>query len=324
MKCIRIVSIVFISVFLLSGSGFPASKKIITIYTSGVGGTAYIVGGGMAKVLNKYLTDYEAVVEATGGTTATVRFIAEKYEKKQDALGLSDSQGLHDAYTGRPPFTKKYEMIRAITFVYGSGVNLVVAKNSPIKTYADIKGRKVAIGPAGSGLAQMAFDLLAAHGLKRGTYSHIYLAFKEIPEGIQDGSIDAGFIAGSYPVPALRELSTVKDIRIIPVDRNVLAKILASSPFFFTETLKPGAYSGVEKETPILVFGIPLETHSGADAGLIYRITKILYQHRDELIEVHPITKEMNANNALKTIAFPFHPGALKYLKEIGAVKTGN
>jgi len=323
MKCIKMISLVLVSVFAFTTSGFSASKGVITIYTSGVGGTAYIVGGGIGKVLNKYLPDHQAVVEATGGTIATVRFLAEKYEKKQDGLGVSDSQGLYLAYTGKPPFTQRYEIIRAITFIYGSGVNLVVSKSSSIKSYTDLKGKTVAIGPAGSGLATMSVDLIAAHGIQKNMYKAIYLAFNEIPEGIQDGSIDAGFIAGAYPVPALRELSTVKAIRIIPVDEKVLKKMLAESPFFFADTLKPGAYNGVEKETPIMLFGIPLETHSGCDPGLIYTITKVLFEHRDELIEVDPVAKEMTLKNVTKSIAFPFHPGAEKYFKEVGAFKTG-
>ena len=322
MKSFKIVLIILISILALSTSGFSASKRVITIYTSGVGGTAYIIGGGIAKVLNKYLPEFQAMVEATGGTIATVRFIAEKYEKKQEALGLSDSQGLYFAYTGKAPFTRKYEMIRAITFVYGSGVNLVVPKNSPIKSYADLKGKVVAIGPAGSGLAEMSMDLIAAHGVTKQMFKYIYLGFKEVPEGIQDGSIDAGFVAGSFPVPALRELSTTKEIRIVPVDEMVLKKMLVESPFFSMDILKPGAYKGVEKETPILVFGIPLETHTACDTELIYRITKTLFDHRDELIEVHPIAKEMSFENAMKSIAFPIHPGAEKYFKEVGVIKT--
>jgi uncharacterized protein len=321
MKGLKVIALIFVFVFLCCSTSFSAPKKVVTVYTSGVGGTAYIVGSAMSKIVNKYVPEVQMVVEATGGTIASVRFIAEKYEKNQEAFGLSDSQGLYQAYTGKQPFTKKYDMIRAVTFVYGSGVNLVVRKDSPIKTYADLKGKKVAIGPAGSGLATMSVDLIAEHGLKKDMYKSIFLGFKEVPEGIQDGSIDAGFIAGSYPVPALVELSMQKELRIIPVDEKVLKKVLAESPFFATDTLKPGAYKGVEKATPIMVFGIILETHSKCDPELIYKITKALYEHRDELIEIHQVTKEMTLKNAMNTIAFPLHPGAEKYLKEMGAIK---
>jgi TRAP transporter TAXI family solute receptor len=300
---------------------FAADKKVVTVYTSGVGGTAYIVGGAMAKVINKYVPEVQMVVEATGGTIASVRFIADKYEKGQEAFGLSDSQGLYLGYQGKKPFEKKYDMIRAVTFVYGSGVNLVVPKSSPIKTYADLKGKKVAIGPAGSGLATMSVDLIAEHGLQKDMYKYIYLGFKEVPEGIRDGSIDAGFVAGSYPVPALVELSMQKELRIIPVEEKVLKKMLAESPFFGEYTLKPGAYKGLDKAASIMTFGIILETHSKSDPQLIYKITKALYEHSNELVEIHPVIKEMTLQNVRNTVAFPLHPGAEKYFKEKGAIK---
>ncbi len=321
MKTLRYAAIVVAGVFLFSSSSFSAEKKVATVYTSGVGGTAYIVGGAMAKVVNKYVPEVQMVVEATGGTIASVRFIADKYEKGQEAFGVSDSQGLYQAYKGMKPFEKKYDMIRSVTFVYASGINLVVPKNSPIKTYADLKGKRVAIGPAGSGLATMSVDLIAEHGLKKDQYKYSYLGFKEVPEGIQDGSIDAGFVAGSYPVPALVELSMQKELRIIPVDQKVFKKVLAESPFFGEYTLKPGAYKGVEAATPIMTFGIILETHSKGDPELIYKITKALFEHRDELIEINPVMKEMTLQNVKSTVAFPLHPGAEKYFKEKGAVK---
>jgi TRAP transporter TAXI family solute receptor len=321
MKSLKIVLIILVSVLALSTSGFSASKRIATVYTSGVGGTAYVLGGAIAKVINKHVPEVQMVVEATGGTIASVRFIAEKYEKNQEAFGLSDSQGLHFAYEGKKPFTQRYEMIRAMTFLYGSGVNLVVPKNSPIKSYADLKGKKVAIGPAGSGLATMSVDLIGAHGVPKEMYKYIYLGFKEVPEGIKDGSIDAGFVAGSYPVPALVELGLQKELRIVPVEEKVLKKILSESPFFAMDTLKPGAYRGVEKETPILVFGIVLETHSKSDPEFIYRITKALFEHKDELIEIHTVAKEISLASAMRTITFPLHPGAEKYFKEVGVLK---
>ena len=321
MKSIKIILIILVFVFAFSALSFSASKRIVTVYTSGVGGTAYVLGSAIAKVINKHVPEVQMVVEATGGTIASVRFIAEKYEKNQEAFGLSDSQTLYFAYEGKKPFTQRYEMIQAITFLYGSGVNLVVPKNSPIKSYADLKGKKVAIGPAGSGLASMSVDLIADHGVQKDMYKYIYLGFNEGPEGIKDGSIDAGFVAGSYPVPALVELSLQKELRIVPVDEKVLKKILAESPFFSTDTLKSGAYKGVEKETPILVFGIVLETHSKSDPELIYKITKALFEHRDELIEIHSVAKEISLKNAMKTITFPLHPGAEKYFKEVGVLK---
>ena len=321
MKLIKIVAAICVVSVVCCSSAVYAAKEVIPIYTPGSGGTAYFLGGAICKIVNKYVPEVQMMVEGTGGSAATIKFIDEKKGKGQGALGISDSKLLYLAYNGKPPFTKAYKELRAITFLYGSGVNLVVFKTSPIRSYYDLKGKKVAVGAAGSGTAEISMNLLASHGLAKGSYRALWLGYKEVVEGLQDGSIDAGFISGAHPIPALKELSARTAIRIVPVDEVVLKKVLAESPYLYSETLKAGCYRGVDKDTPIIVFGTPLETHSSVSTDLVYKITKALFEHRDELIEIHPVAKEMSLPNHTKTILFPFHPGAEKYFKEAGTGK---
>lgn len=321
MKVFRIIFLVFVISFVFCSSDLFAAKKIIPIYTPGAGGTAYFLAGAIAKVVNKYVPEVQMMVEATGGTANMVKYMAEKYEKKQEAFATPDSKVAYLAYAGKPPFTKDYKMLRGITFLYGAGINLVVNKKSPIKTYYDVKGKKIALGAAGSGTAEIGQGLIEAHGITRDMYKALWLSYKEVVEGLQDDSIHAGFISGAYPIPAMQELSYRREIRVIPVEEKILKKVLEVNPYLYSDTLKPGAYSGIDKETPILVFGVGFATHSGVDADLVYKIIKTLYDHRNELIEIHPVAKEMELNNVFRTIVYPMHLGAEKYYKEVGVIK---
>lgn len=321
MKVLRVILVVFVIGFVFCLSDVFAAKKVIPIYTPGAGGTAYFLAGAIAKVVNKYVPEVQMMVEATGGTANMVKFMAEKYEKNQEAFATPDSKVAYLAYAGKHPFTKDYKMLRGITFLYGAGVNLVVNKNSPVKTYYDVKGKKIALGAAGSGTAEIGQELIEAYGITRDMYKALWLSYKEVVEGLQDDSIHAGFISGAYPIPAMQELSYRREIRVIPVEEKILKKILEVNPYLYSDTLKPGAYKGIDKETPILVFGVGLSTHAGADADLVYKIVKTLYDHRNELIEIHPVAKEMDLKNAFRTIVYPIHPGAEKYYREIGLIK---
>ena len=156
MKGLRVILVGLASVFVLFSSVFAAAKTVIPIYTPGAGGTAYLIGGSMATVLNKYIPEVQMMVEAAGGTVAISKFLEEKFEKKQPALGHGDSKLFYMAYTGQPPFTKPYASLRAVTFQQGAGLNLVVPKNSPIKSYYDLKGKRVGVGAAGSGFPRSA------------------------------------------------------------------------------------------------------------------------------------------------------------------------
>ena len=101
----------------------------------------------------------------------------------------------------------------------------------------------------------------------------------------------------------------------------VLKKILQTSSYFFTDVIRAGTYKGVTQDIPSLGFGTILATHSGVDSALIYKITKTLYEHREELAKIAPYARDMTFKNALATIAFPLHPGAAQYYKEVGVVK---
>ena len=312
--------LIFMFIFGPSISSF-AQKKVIPIYTPGAGGTAYFLGGGIASILNKYIPDVQMMVEATGGTTPTVKFIGEKFGKKQEVFGISTSDGIYYGYTGQKPFDKPFPMLRGITFLYGARSYLVVPAKSPINSYYDLKGKRVGVGAAGSGISEINMKLIEAHGLTTEMYRRLWLGYSEVVEGIKDGSIDAGFLAGAYPIPAYRELSFVKDVRIVPADEAILEKMIKGSPYFYKGLVKPGSYKGIDKDVPIIGYGIIFETHSDVDAGLVYSILKVLFEHKPELEVVHPSAKEMTHETALFSIAIPLHQGAERYFKEVGVLK---
>lgn len=318
MRTLKVCFIALVVALVVSSFSPCDAKEIVPIYTPGAGGTLYFQGSALAKTINKYVPEVQMMVEPTGGTGASIKLIDEKYAKKQGAFMTSDSKLNYMAYRGKPPFTKEYKELRAITFLHGTGLNLVVDKKSPIKTFYDLKGKKVAIGAPGSGTAEIGMSVIQAHGITKDMFKPLWLGYKEVVEGIQDGSIHAGFISGVYPIPAMKELSTRRAIRVIPVDGQVLKKILAENPYFYSDVLKAGAYNGIDNETPILVFGSILITHSGISTDLVYKITKAIFEHRTELIEIHPVSKEIDLRTVRKTVTFPLHPGAEKYFKEAG------
>jgi len=317
-SCSLALAVVF---SLLSQANILSAKEIIPVYTPGAGGTLYFLGSALSKVVNRHVPEAQLMVEPTGGTAAIVRLIDQKYNKKQAVLATCDSKNDDAAYRGKAPFTKEVKGLRAITFLHGTGLNLIVDAKSPIKSYYDLKGKKVAMGAAGSGTAEIGMAVIAAHGITRDMFKPLWLGYKEVVEGVQDGSIHAGFISGVPPIPAIKELSARRKIRVIPVDSQVLKRLLADNPYFYTESLKTGTYNGVEADTPILYFGSILVTHDAMDPNLVYKITKTIFEHRNELIEIHPVSKEINIKTATKTITFPLHPGAERYFKEVGALK---
>ena len=307
---------------LISVSTSSAASKLIPVYTPATGGTGYILGAGIAGVTKKYLPGVEMVVEPTTGSLEMVRRILERDQMKKEGFGIFGTIDAYNAFKGLKEYVgKPYPNLRAITFLWGADIYLVVPASSPIKSYADIKGKRVSMVGAGSSISLIAFSLLEAHGVKREDFKPYFYVYKETMEGIKDGSLDAGFLGGSYPMASYTELSLTHNVRIVPVDEMVIGQMVKGSPYYYRGVVKAKSYRGLEQDTPILGFAVGLFTHANVSADFVYNIVKNLYEHRTEYYQVHASSKEMTPETALKGIPIPLHPGAEKYFKEIGIVK---
>jgi TRAP transporter TAXI family solute receptor len=163
--------------------------------------------------------------------------------------------------------------------------------------------------------------LLEQNGVAKKDFKPYYFTYKETVEGIQDGSLDGGFVAGGFPIAAYTELATTHHVRIVPVDETLVKKITAEHPYYYRNVVKAKSYKGVEQDITIMGFTTALWTHGGVNTDLIYKLLKNLFDHKADYYSIHTSAKDMTAEDATKGIPLPFHPGAEKYLKEIGALK---
>jgi TRAP transporter TAXI family solute receptor len=317
-KILMVVGIVCALALCTAPTSAIAAAKVIPWYTPPSGGAGYMLGAGLASVTKKYLQDVEVVVEPTKGTLEMVRLLKEREGMKREAFAQIGSPDAYDAYKGQKGFAgKPYPTIRAVTFLHGGDAPLVVLRNSSIKSYADLKGKRVGIGGAGSSVALMSFACLEAHGVKREDFKPYYYSYKESADGITDKSLDAGFM----PVLSFAELSLTQDVRMVPMDEPVAKKIVTEHPYYYIDVVKAKAYKGIEQDTPIMLFAVNLFTHAGVSEDLTYRILKNLYEHLPEFHAVHRAARDATLQNALRGVVVPLHPGAEKYYKEVGVIK---
>lgn len=297
--------------------------ELIPIYTPPAGGVVYMLGTGIASINNKNMQDAKFVHEATTGTMEIVRRMMQKESQKKPVFALFASPDSPRALKGEGEYKgKPFSNLRAVAFVNSSDIYFVVSAKSGIKTFADAKGKRIGIGGAGSTNSTAALYFLEMHGVKKDDFKPAYFNYKEVVEGIQNGSLDGGFLGGSYPMPTYQELSLQHDVRIVPVDENVIKKAVAEHPVYYRSVIKANSYKGLEKDTTIYGFGTYIWTYAGVSDDLVYKFLKSVYEHRNDLYAIHKaIQKDFVVENMARPIPVPFHPAAAKYLKEIGAMK---
>ena len=215
---------------------------------------------------------------------------------------------------------KKIENLASVGTLYPEVVQIAASKNSGIKTVADLRGKRVSVGDAGSGVEFNAKQILEGYGITMKDIQKNNLSFKESAEGIQNGTLDACFITAGVPNSALQELAFTAGLILIPVDGAQADSICSKYSFYTKTTIPAGTYKGTDTDTPALAIKATLAVSAKLDENTVYDMTKALFDNLDELSSAHAKGKEVSAKNAVEGISVPLHPGAAKYFKEIGVL----
>ncbi len=307
----------------LISSDAAAQERLVAFYSPPAGGGAFTLVAGLVTVSNRFMGGgVKFVHEQTTGTLEIIRRLAAAESQKKDALGSFGSTDGYNAYKGRFEYSSKpFPGLRAVIYNQLVDLYLAVPVNSPIKTYADVKGKRIGMGGPGSSVANTGLLTLEQYGVKKEDFKPYYFVYKESIEGLQDGSLDGAFFAGGYPMPSYLELSTRNNVRIIPVDEKVANKIMADQPGYYTTVVKAKSYKGLDQDTRIMGWTGAIWTHEGVGDDLVYRWLKNLFDHKEDYFAVHADAKALNLKDYNRGVAVPFHPGAQKYLKEMGVWK---
>lgn len=301
----------------------PASHaeqpKFAKIAGSGLAGTWFRISAMAAAILNEKVPGTTFSATLGGGITNIQRIEAGDLE-----MGLAMTSGLGFAHYGKGPFKdKKTEGVAAITVLFQSPYHLVVRKDSPIKSPADLAGKSIAVGKSGWSTELFAQSLLEAYGLsydkirKAGGKIH-FVGWGEMTRLLKDNRIDAAFFATPVPVPQLLDVTTATPIRVLNIDDKQLKWFSENYPAYYEMTIPAGAYKGHDTDVTTLGDSVTLTVNKNIDADLIYNVTKALFENKKVLVKVHKAVGSMSPENALKGVKIPLHPGAYRYYKEIG------
>ena len=302
---------------LATGCKGPTNKNYI-LATGGTSGTYYPFGGAIANIWNTKIENMNVTAQATGASAENLRLI----NKGEAEYGIVQNDVMDYAYNGTDLFAgEKLSNIMTIGTLYPEVVQIAVSKASGIKSVADFRGKRISVGDAGSGVEFNAKQILEGYGLTFNDIKKSNLSFKESAEGIQNGTLDGCFITAGVPNSALQELAFTAGLILIPADGKA-ADAICNKYNYYTKTIIPaGTYKGTDTDTAALAIKATLAVSSKLDEATVYEMTKALFSNLDELATAHAKGKEVTAKAAITGVSVPFHPGAIKYYKEIGLMK---
>ncbi len=321
LQVLLILAALAFSLFFAQGAEAQQLLRL-SMGTGGTGGVFYIMGGGIANILTKYMPNTEVTVEVTGGSVDNCKLLK---SGKAD-LGLSGADICIDAFQGVGKFGKGNPedkiAIRSLGAIYTNHMQFVTHKDSPIRTVFDLKGKRVSTGSPGSGTEVKTTKILAAFGIDVDKdIKRERLGANESVNAFKDRKLDVIGWDGGIPTGAMLDLAATPgiSIKMIPC-AEAIAQLEKKYPGSYYPTVIPkGTYPGIDYDVPSIGHTNLFITMAKMDAQLAYNIIKTLYDHiNPDLIAVHKEAAKINLKTITTGSPIPFHPGAVKFYAEKG------
>ena len=311
----RVMTVICALAFAVAAAGCGGSgekEQFINIATGGTAGTYYPIGGAIAEVLNK--NGMNASAQSTGASVANINMLKDK----QVELAIVQNDITYYAVNGLEMFkeTGKVENLFGIASLYPETCQFIVREDSGIKSIADLRGKRVAVGAAGSGAEANARQILEAYGITYNDIDEQFLSFAEGAYALKDNTVDAAFVTAGYPTASVQDVASQNRIRILPVGEDQI-KILSEKYPFYTKTVIPaGVCQGFDEDvTTVSVMAI-LVANDKIDAALGEKLTKAIFDNVDKIAAAHAAGKNINRETALEAMDFiTMNEGAAKALK---------
>jgi uncharacterized protein len=313
MKKVRSFCIIAFMATLISTSA-SAQVKEFSIGGATVGGADHSMAIASAQCLNKFLPGTNFTAEVTAGTDENLKLM----NSKKMEFGVGSPSVSYLGYQGLPPFKQKIDFRVAMT-MQPKPLIPVVLESSGIKRIEDLKGKRIAVGPAGGGRETGNKAILEACGLPYTDIKAAFLRSTDTVDGLADKKVDAAIMN----LAEIEQVAVLHKVVLLSHTQGQIDRLMSKHPYFGKFKIPAGTFKNVDYEALAVDFGTQLFCRTDLEDNFVYQITRTLIEHLDFLKAAYAparyITREWAAE---KRGVVPFHPGAIKYYKEIGAWKN--
>ena len=320
------IFIAIVSVLACAGTGHSANVKrgdhFVTVLTGPSSGIYFPIGGAFSTFIGSL--GYRTSATATGATAENINALLTGQGEMAIAMADSVIQAVEafGAYEGKKPATQ----LRAMLGLWPNVCQIVTTADSGIKTFADLKGKRVGVGAPNSGVELNARMMFEAHGMTYEDCRVDYLSYGEAIDQMKNNLCDAAFVTSGLGNATIRELGVSKKIAFVPVDGEARQRLIQKYPFYI-ESVIPASVYGSEADTQTAAVMNIMLVDVKLPEDVVYDLISNIYSPEglEAIGASHGQAKNhIKLETALRGIAgtsVPFHDGALKFYKEKGLLK---
>jgi len=311
LRNLLVLSLVVALILVQAISSMAAGKILLTVQTPPTGTSWYNWSAGVVKAISLGIPEASVNLEVVGSTYDNMRCLA---ASKGNTIGSTTTNVALAIYKGEKPFKKAFPEIRLISNGPPTVLQWVVRKDSGVREFKDLEGKRWNPGGKASSTEKTTLRLLEMLNVKPDLRSY---SQTDVADAIINGDIVGSATSGAPPSPFIMQLLAKKEIVLLGLTKDQVDAFIKKYPHYAMKILPAGTYKGVDYPVNVVGIDVGLFVRKGDDPELVYRIVKALWSRLKEREEICTML-EKDPKEITIWSRPPMHPGAVKYYREIG------
>ncbi len=301
--------------------GDAAKRRFVSIASGWVTGAYYPMAGAISRVAYKHLKDkgIKVTAESSGASVANAKLVGDG----ETDFAILQNDIAYYAHKGvKPIFDAPIPNLVGVCTLFPEHVQVIARKDSNINSIADLKGKKVGVGPVGSGTTENCRQILAAYGLKFEDLARAeQLEASQSADYLKDGRLDAAFFTVAVGAAVIMDTALVLDVNVVPITGPEVDKLIQDYPFYAKQKVPAGTYKGNDADVPTVSVMAMLAARADLEDDIVYDLLNAMYTDVQQIRDAHDKFKDISVETALVGMPVPLHKGAEAFFKEKGVIK---
>jgi len=309
----------------LVAAAWPAAAQpqrvFLSLATGGTAGVYFPLGAALAELWSGRVPNVQVTAQTSGASVANIRLL----QRGDVAIAMAQNDITYYAFNGIEMFMDRIAnqpapvaTLRGMAMLYPETIQVVTLRSKNINSIAELRGRRIAVGAPGSGTEVNARQILRMFELGYYNTRPDFLNFAEAADQVKDGVVDAAFITAGHPTAAVQDIAASRDLKLLPVPREVVEQLRAQWPYYTAVTIPPNTYRGQTEPVDTVAVMAMLVTRQDIDEALIYSLTRTMWEHVDRLRAAHARGRDVTTATARRGMPITMHAGALRFYREFG------
>ncbi|HEX5110134.1 MAG TPA: TAXI family TRAP transporter solute-binding subunit [Vicinamibacterales bacterium] len=295
----------------------PAAAQEVTFMTGPQGGSWIPLGGALKGLWEKEIPGLK-ITQTPGAGVANVLGV----DVGKAQIGLSNSNSAVLGVQGEKPYTKKTTQVCQLANLYPQYFQVVAAADANINSFKDMKGKVLVAQPRGNTAEYLTALALQVNGMTYDSLAKVdfQAGYTDAVAMMKDGHAQVFTLGTTAPASAIMDLASARDVKLVPVDDATLQAVIKANAGHHKLIIKAGTYPKQDHDVPVIGYSTHVIVACGLPEDVVYKMTKVMATHVDDMAAVVKAIKGSTAKDMALDIGVPFHKGAAKYYKEVGAM----